>query len=619
MTKYFVKHIILYVIVSILSKSAFFDIRKYRPMAMIKRLLKSVREYKKNAILSPIFIALEVVMDISIPFVMTRMLLPCVEKGDVGGIFAWGGVVLGMAIIALLFGVISGWHCSTAAVGFGKNLRKDMFYAVQDYSFKNIDKFSASSIITRMTTDVNFVQQAFMMLIRVALRSPLMLIFGLVASFIIGGPIATVLVFVVPVLALSLILIFKAAHKHFKVLFKKYDVLNNVVEENVRAIRVVKSNVREDYEIEKFNSSSEAIFKTFTRAQRIVVLSGPVMQLCLYTAITLIGWFSAQAIINGNVFGVNLYLTQADLSGLITYAIQIMIGLMMLSFVVIQIVIARASAERICEILEEKPDIVSPENAVKTVADGSIDFNGVNFSYKEDANRHTLSDINLHIKSGETVGVIGATGAGKTTLVQLLPRLYDVNDGELKVGGVNVKDYDLNALRGAVAMVLQKNVLFSGSIRDNLKWGNENATEAQLKAALKISRADEFVEKIGSLDFMLDQGGANLSGGQRQRLCIARALVGAPKILILDDSTSAVDVRTDAEIRKAFKEFIPETTKIIIAQRISSVKDADKIIVMDGGRIDAVGTHAELYGKNVIYTDVYDSQQNEGGDFDAAK
>ena len=588
-------------------------------MNMIKMLSKSVREYKKNAVLSPIFIALEVVMDISIPFVMTRMLLPCVETGDVRGIVLNGALVLLMAVVALLFGVISGWHCSTAAVGFGKNLRKDMFYSVQNFSFKNIDKFSTSSIITRMTTDVNFVQQAFMMLIRVALRSPLMLIFGLVATFMIGGPIATVLVFVVPVLAVSLILIFKAAHKHFKVLFKKYDVMNNVVEENVRAVRVVKSNVREDHEIEKFNASSDAIFKTFTKAQRIVVLSGPAMQLCLYTAITLIGWFSANAIIDGNIFGLSVAMTKADLSGLITYAIQIMIALMMLSFVVIQIVIARASAERICELLEERSDIVSPENAVMEVSDGSIDFCHVNFSYNEDANRNTLSDIDLHIKSGETVGIIGATGAGKTTLVQLLPRLYDVSKGELKVGGVNVKDYDLNALRGAVAMVLQKNVLFSGTIRDNLKWGNENATDDELLSAAKIARADEFLDRIGSFDFMLEQGGTNLSGGQRQRLCIARAIVGSPKILILDDSTSAVDVKTDAEIRNAFKEFIPETTKIIIAQRISSVKDADKIIVMDGGKIDAVGTHGSLYGNNVIYTDVYDSQQNEGGDFDAAK
>ena len=527
-------------------------------MNMIKMLSKSVREYKKNAVLSPIFIALEVVMDISIPFVMTRMLLPCVETGDVRGIVLNGALVLLMAVVALLFGVISGWHCSTAAVGFGKNLRKDMFYSVQNFSFKNIDKFSTSSIITRMTTDVNFVQQAFMMLIRVALRSPLMLIFGLVATFIIGGPIATVLVFVVPVLAVSLILIFKAAHKHFKVLFKKYDVMNNVVEENVRAVRVVKSNVREDHEIEKFNASSDAIFKTFTKAQRIVVLSGPAMQLCLYTAITLIGWFSANAIIDGNIFGLSVAMTKADLSGLITYAIQIMIALMMLSFVVIQIVIARASAERICELLEERSDIVSPENAVMEVSDGSIDFCHVDFSYNEDANRNTLSDIDLHIKSGETVGIIGATGAGKTTLVQLLPRLYDVSKGELKVGGVNVKNYDLNALRGAVAMVLQKNVLFSGTIRDNLKWGNENATDDELLSAAKIARADEFLDRIGSFDFMLEQGGTNLSGGQRQRLCIARAIVGSPKILILDDSTSAVDVKTDAEIRTRSKSLFPK-------------------------------------------------------------
>ena len=588
-------------------------------MNMIKRLAGSVREYKKNAILSPIFIALEVVMDISIPFVMTQMLLPRVKSGDVKGILIYGGILLLLSIVALVFGVISGWQCSTAAVGFGKNLRKDMFYAVQKYSFKNIDKFSSSSIITRMTTDVNFVQQAFMMIIRVALRSPLMLIFGLVASIMIGGPIAGVLVVVAPLLAFALVMLFKSAHKHFVSLFKKYDVMNNVVEENIRGMRVVKSNVREESEIEKFNASSDDIFKTFTKAQRIVVLSGPVMQLCMYVAMTLIGWFASEAIINGEIFSIRIGLGTEDLSGLITYTIQIMIGLMMLSMVVVQIVIAKASAERICEILEESSDIVSPENAVNEVIDGSIDFDHVSFSYKEDAERHTLDDIDLHIKSGETVGVIGATGSGKSTLVQLIPRLYDVTGGTLKIGGVCVKDYDLDVLRRAVAMVLQKNVLFSGTIRDNVKWGNENADDEIINEALAISRADEFVERIGGLDFMLDQGGANLSGGQRQRLCIARAVVGKPKILILDDSTSAVDVKTDAEIREAFKKYIPGTTKIIIAQRISSVKDADKIIVLDGGRIDAVGTHETLLGSNAIYTDVYTSQENEGGDFDAAR
>ena len=587
-------------------------------MKLIKRLAKSIREYKINAILSPLFIALEVVMDITIPFVMTKFLLPCVETGDVNGIWLYGAILLGMALIALLFGVISGWQCSTAAVGFGKNLRKDMFYAVQNYSFKNIDKFSSSSIITRMTTDVNFVQQAFMMLIRIALRSPLMLIFGLVMTIIIGGPIAGVIALVIPLLALALILIFKFAHKYFMSLFKKYDVMNNVVEENIRGMRVVKSNVQESREIEKFNASSEDIYKQFSKAQRIVVLSGPLMLFFMFLAIVLIGYFSALAITEGNLFGLGMTMSTSDLSGLIMYTIQMMMALMMFSMVVVQIVIARASAERIYEILEEKPDIVSPENAVNEVIDGSIDFNNVSFSYQENALNKTLSEIELHIKSGETVGIIGATGSGKSTLVQLIPRLYDVIGGSIKVGGVDVRDYEIEVLRKSVAMVLQKNVLFSGTIRDNLLWGNENATEEELEEALKISRADEFVYRIGNLDTMLDQGGSNVSGGQKQRLCIARAVIGKPKILILDDSTSAVDVKTDAEIRKAFKDYIPGTTKIIIAQRISSVMDADKIVVMDGGRIDAVGTHEELLGKNEIYTDVYRSQESEGGDFDAA-
>ena len=586
-------------------------------MGMIKRLSQSIREYKKNAVLSPIFIALEVVMDISIPFVMARGLLPCIENSDMNGILIYGGILLAMALVALFLGVVSGIHCSIAAVGFGKNLRKDMFYAVQNYSFKNIDKFSSSSIITRMTTDVQFVQQAFMMLIRIALRSPLMLIFGVAATIMIGGPIAGVVALVVPLLAVSLVLIFRFAHKYFVTLFKKYDKMNNVVEENIRGMRVVKSNVREAYEIEKFNASSEDIYKQFSKAQGIVVLSGPIMQFCMFLAMLLIGYLSAVAIVNGNVFGIALEMSVSDLSGLITYVIQIMMALMMFSIVVVQVVIARASAERICELLEEQSDIVSPENAVNEVIDGSIDFENVSFSYNERALKYTLEAVDLHIKSGETVGIIGATGSGKSTLVQLIPRLYDVREGSVKVGGVDVRDYDVEALRKSVAMVLQKNVLFAGTIRENLLWGNENATEEELNEALKISRADEFVDRIGGLDFMLDQGGANVSGGQRQRLCIARAVVGKPKILILDDSTSAVDVKTDAEIRSAFKERIAGTTKIIIAQRISSVKDADKIIVMDGGRIDAVGNHEELLGKNLIYTEVFNSQE-DGGDFDAA-
>ncbi len=580
--------------------------------AIFKKLAKSVRQYKRDAILSPIFISLEVVFDVLIPYVMTFMLEEGVKTGNVSKILLYGGALIAMSLVALVFGALSGKFCSRASCGFGSNLRQDMFYAVQDFSFANIDKFSSASLITRMTTDVTFVQNAFMMIIRVAIRSPLMLIFGVTMTIIVGGPIAGIFAIVVPVMLLALFLIFRFASKYFKTLFKKYDKLNNIVKENIRGIRVVKSNNQEAYEIEKFEESSKDIYQQFTKAERIVVLSGPVMQLCMYACITIIAWLSAQTIIDS--VGANL--TTSELTTLITYTTQILMSLMMFSMVVVQITIAKASAERICEVLDEKPDITNKENAVNEVIDGSIVFENVNFAYKKDAKEYCLKDVNLTIKSGETIGIIGSTGSSKTTLVQLLPRLYDVTTGSLKIGGVDVRDYDIEVLRKNVAFVLQKNVLFSGTIRDNLKWGNPNATDEEMLRAVEIACVEDFVQKSGGLDRWVEQGGSNLSGGQRQRMCIARAILTSPKILVLDDSTSAVDMKTDAMIRKAFREEIPQITKIIIAQRIASVMDADKIIVMEGGRVNGFGSHDELMQTNEIYREVYNSQNSEGGDFD---
>lgn len=574
-----------------------------------KRLLLCVKDYKLHAFLAPVFVMIECVFDILIPYTMT-FLLTGVESGNVKNIAIYGIVIILMALIALLFGMLSGRECAIASAGFAKNVRNEMYSKVQGYSFSNIDKFSPSSIVTRMTTDVNMVQNAFQMMIRVAIRCPFMLVFALVATLILGGNLATVYVFVVPLMLFGLFMIFKSAYKVFKIIFKKYDRLNQVVEENVSAIRVVKSNVREEYEIEKFNSVSEDICRNFTKAQKILALNNPLMQLSMYIVIVVIAYFGAVKIIDSN----QTLLSVSQLSTLITYSTQILMSLMMLSMIFATITISRTSAERICEILEEKADISSPENCLKSVPDGSIKFENVDFSYSKNPEKLALKNINIDIKSGETVGIIGGTGSGKTTLVQLLPRLYDVLNGSVKVGGSDVKEYDLDVLRKSVSFVLQKNVLFKGTVRSNLLWGNGEADEEDMFHALKLAMIYDTVMNKGGLDIEVEQAGANFSGGQKQRLCIARALMSKPKILVLDDSTSAVDVTTDKKIKESLKKFMPETTKIIIAQRISSVMDADKIFVLDGGKIESVGTHSELLEKSLVYREVYNSQA--GGDFD---
>ena len=579
---------------------------------MIRTLSKSIREYKRDSILSPIFVMVEVVMDIAIPFVMNLLLKFGIQAGNTKMILLYGAVLVAMALIALLFGALSGVCASRASCGFAKNLRKDMYYKIQDYSFSNVDKFSSSSLITRMTTDVTFVQNAYQILIRVAVRCPFMLIFALSMSFIIGGKLAFIYCVVVPIMFLGLMFILKFAHKIFKGLFKKYDKLNSVVEENIRGMRVVKSNVSEDKEIEKFETVSQGIYTDFTKAQKIIALNSPIMQLAMYICIIGISFFASKIIVS--TAGSALSVT--DLQTLITYTSQILMSLMFLSGIFAQVTISRASAERICEVLNEESHVKNPKNPIYGVENGKIEFKNVNFSYTSDQSKLCLKNINLKIESGETVGIIGGTGSGKTSLVQLICRLYDVLSGEVLVGDKNVKDYDLESLRKTVSMVLQKNVLFSGTIRENIQWGKNDATDEEIIHALKLSQAYNFVHAHKDfLDCHVEQGGANFSGGQKQRLCIARALVGKPKILILDDSTSAVDTATDLKIRQAFREFIPETTKIIIAQRVASVIDADKIVVLDGGEIVGIGTHSQLMENCQIYNEVYVSQQG-GGDFD---
>lgn len=569
---------------------------------MIKKLASYLGEYKKDAILSPVLVTIESIMEVVIPFLMAYLIDNGINKNDLNEIYKIGAILIACAILALVFGILSGKFASKASTGFARNLRKSIYYNVQDFSFSNIDKFSTASIITRQTTDIMNVQMAFQMIIRIAVKMPVMLIFSLVMSFVINKELSLMFLVMVPFLGAGLYFIIKKAHPIFEHVFTIYDKLNANVQENVRGIRVVKSYVTEDKEIEKFKGTSKEIYDGFTKADKLVALNQPLMQFSANVVIVLIAWFGGQQIISES-------LTTGELTSLLSYAMQILTALMMLSMVFVMILISRASAERIVEILDEESTIKNKKNPVFEVKDGSISFKNVSFSYVNDKERNCLKNVNIDIKSGEMVGIVGGTGSSKTTFVQLIPRLYDVTEGTVKVGGIDVKDYDIKTLRNEVAMVLQKNELFSGTIKDNLRWGNENVTDEELVKACKLAQADEFIQGFpNGYDTYIEQGGTNVSGGQKQRLCIARALLKKPKILILDDSTSAVDTKTDSLIRQAFKEEIPNTTKIIIAQRISSVEDADKIIVLDGGKINQIGTHEELLQNNEIYKEVYESQ-----------
>ena len=575
---------------------------------MVKKLSRYIGEYKKATILTPIMVTMEVVMEIIIPLLMASLIDEGIDKGNMNVIVKYGIILLAAALLALFFGVASGRFAAVSSAGFAKNIRQAMYYKVQEYSFSNIDHFSTASIVTRLTTDVTNVQMAFQMLTRIAFRAPGMLIFALVAAFNIDAELSLVFAAVLPILAIGLFLIIHKVSPIFNKVFRNYDKLNNVVQENLYAIRVVKSYNRQEHETEKFKNMSGNIYNDFVRAEKLMALNMPLMQFCMYACILLISWLGARAIIaSGN--DAALGLSTGELISLITYIMQILMSLMMISMIFVMLTMARASGERIVEILDEKSDIHDPEKPVYTVKDGSVDFNHVNFSYSKSAGRNVLDDIDLHIKAGETIGILGGTGSSKSSLVQLIPRLYDVTSGSVKVGGVDVRDYDLESLRKEVAMVLQKNVLFSGTIKENLRWGNENATDEEMRRACRLACADDFINEFErGYDTYIEQGGTNVSGGQRQRLCIARALLRKPKILILDDSTSAVDMKTDAMIRKAFAEEIPDTTKIIIAQRVASVQEADKIIVLDDGKIVAVGNHEELLATNDIYQEVYYSQ-----------
>ena len=577
---------------------------------MIKKLMKSIGEYKKDTILTPVFVSLEVVLEVIIPLLMAKLIDEGIYDGEMSIVYKIGLELILCAIFSLLFGMLSGIFASKASSGFAKNLRKNLYYKVQDFSFSNIDKFSTSSLVTRLTTDVTNTQRAFQMIIRIAVRTPLMLIISLFFAISISAKLSLVFLIIVPILGIGLYLITTTVHPIMKRVFHTYDDLNNVVEENVSGIRVVKSFVIEDKETEKFERVSNSIFKDFSKGEKILALNNPLMQFSIYICILAISWFGAKIIVNTGM----TELTTGELMTMLTYSIQILSSLMMLSMVLVMIAISKSSAERIVEVLEEESYITNPDNAIKEVKDGSIKFDNVSFSYVKDKKKECLKNINLDIKSGETIGIIGGTGSGKSSLVNLIPRLYDVTEGKLIVGGEDVRKYDLEDLRNQVACVLQKNVLFSGTIAENIRWGNENASNDEVKRVCKLAQADDFVMQFpDGYNTYIEEGGTNVSGRQKQRLCIARALLKHPKILILDDSTSAVDTKTDSLIQTAFKTEIPDTTKIIIAQRISSIENCDKIIVMDNGHIDGIGTHEELLKNNNIYKEVFESQTQEKG------
>lgn len=576
---------------------------------MIKRLAKCIREYKLPSILSPVFVTGEVILEVIIPVLMAKMIDNGIQKGNMTYIVLVGIILAVVCMLSLACGALSGKYAAKASAGFAKNMRQDMFYNIQRYSFKNIDKFSTSSLVTRLTTDVTNVQNAYQMIIRVAVRAPIMLVSAVVVSATISPSLSLIFLTAVPILAVVVFFLVTKVHPIFMKVFKGYDKLNNVVGENLHGIRVVKSFVREDYEKEKFGGVSAEVYKLQSKAEKLLAFNSPVMMFCVYGCMIALSWFGAKIIVNSG----ETVLTTGELTSMFTYTMQILMSLMMLSMIFVMVIMSRASMQRIYEVLEENPDITPPEHPEYSVSDGSIEFKNVSFSYAGKGGNPSLSGVNLKINAGETIGIIGGTGSAKSTFVQLIPRLYDVTDGEILVGGKNVCEYDIESLRNEVAMVLQKNVLFSGTIKDNLRWGKEDATDEEIINACKLSQADEFIKTFpNGYDTYIEQGGTNVSGGQKQRLCIARALIKKPKILILDDSTSAVDTKTDALIRKAFAEEIPDTTKLIIAQRVSSIMGADKIIVLDGGKVNDFGTHDELIERNEIYKEVYYSQQKGG-------